>query len=116
MTSRELNARRAVGYCRVSTKAQAASGLSLGEQEAEIGRLCERKGFDLIDMRIEPGASGRSGRRPVLQKLVQDAASAQRTFDVVVFLNFSRFFRNLFESEFYRAKFLRHGVEMVSAT
>jgi DNA invertase Pin-like site-specific DNA recombinase len=57
---------RAVGYVRVSTETQGASGLGLEAQRAAIGAEAERRGWD-IEVAEEVG-SGRSVReRPVLR-------------------------------------------------
>jgi site-specific DNA recombinase len=50
----------------------------------------------------------------VLQSLVRDAAVKPQPFEFIVFLNFSRYFRNLMESELYRAKFEQLNISLVS--
>ncbi|MGI4878215.1 MAG: recombinase family protein [Janthinobacterium lividum] len=106
---------RAVAYCRVSTKRQAENELSLVEQQAEIERFCARKGWVLVAEYVERGASGTSGRRPVLQKMLGDARSRPRPFEIVVVFNLSRFFRNLVESETTRATLAKSGIQVHSA-
>ena len=55
---------RAIGYSRVSTTEQAASGASLEVQEAAIRADCDRRGWVLADVIHDVGVSGRDLRRP----------------------------------------------------
>jgi len=57
---------RVIGYIRVSTDEQQASGLGLEAQEAKIRSYCELYGLELIELRRD-AASGKSLRREGLQ-------------------------------------------------
>lgn len=57
---------RVLGYCRVSTTEQAANGISLDAQEAAIREECQRRGWQLLDVVKDEGASGKSMDRPGL--------------------------------------------------
>lgn len=54
---------RAVGYTRVSTDEQGASGLGLEAQQHAIGLEAKRRGFDLIEPIYVDVASGKSMKR-----------------------------------------------------
>lgn len=55
----------AVGYCRVSTEEQAASGLGLEAQRTEIEALAGRRGLSVIAWHTDAGISGATmGKRP----------------------------------------------------
>ena len=65
---------------------------------------------------IEPGASATDDRRPVFQRMLDQAASSERRFDVICVHSFSRFYRNGAEMELCIRKLHKHGVDVVSIT
>lgn len=107
---------RAIAYCRVSTSRQEKNELSLATQQQDAQVYATRMGFDLIECAVEKGMSARNDRRPELQRLIARASQKPRSFEVVIMWSTSRFFRNLIESELYRAKLAAQGVELLSAT
>src|SRR5437016_2852759 len=56
-----------VGYVRVSTDEQRSSGAGLEAQRASIIAECKKRGWELIEVLEDAGASGRSLRRPGIQ-------------------------------------------------
>jgi site-specific DNA recombinase len=80
---------RAVGYTRVSTDKQAASGLSLDAQEARIRAYAQAKGWEFIELFAEKGVSGRKDSRPELDALL----SRLDEFDAVIVPKIDRFGR-----------------------
>jgi len=50
---------RAIGYIRVSTDDQAASGLGLDAQRETITRAAAARGWDLVDVIVDAGVSGK---------------------------------------------------------
>jgi hypothetical protein len=63
---------RVVGYTRVSTDEQATSGLGLTAQRALIGAECERRGWELVQVFEDAGASGKAvSGRPALAKALE---------------------------------------------
>jgi DNA invertase Pin-like site-specific DNA recombinase len=67
-----------VGYVRVSTDEQASSGLGLDAQRAAITDECRRRGWELVEVFEDAGASGkRLAGRPALQ----DALNAVRSHE-----------------------------------
>jgi DNA invertase Pin-like site-specific DNA recombinase len=63
---------RVVGYTRVSTDEQATSGLGLKAQRALIGAECERRGWELVQVFEDAGASGKAvSGRPALAKALE---------------------------------------------
>lgn len=64
----ETTHRRVIGYTRVSTEEQAASGLGIEAQAVAIRVECERRGWTLVEIVTEEGgASGKSLERAKLQ-------------------------------------------------
>lgn len=59
---------KALGYCRVSTEDQAREGLSLEAQESKIHAYSTIKDFDLLEIIVDPGLSGKDMQRAGLQK------------------------------------------------
>lgn len=67
----ESNAKRSVGYVRVSTDRQAREGLSLDEQQRQVEARIATEGWEHVDTFIEAGVSGRKDDRPELAKLLE---------------------------------------------
>lgn len=64
---------RAYGYVRVSTDAQADSGLSIDEQQTKIRARCLENGWNLERIYVDAGVSGGIplGQRPEGDKLLR---------------------------------------------
>lgn len=64
----------AIGYIRVSTVGQAEEGVSLNAQQERIQAWCLANGYDLADVHVDAGVSGkRADNRPALQTALEDA-------------------------------------------
>lgn len=106
--------KRAVLYLRVSTGRQAAGDVSLPSQRDLTRRYCEAQGWSVVDEFVEPGASATDDRRPVFQRMLEDAKDGR--FGVICVHSFSRFYRNGAEMELTIRRLRKHGVEVVSVT
>ena len=97
---KEVTAKRAVIYCRVSTQNQGESGLSLAHQLNRCRSYCEAQDWQIVKEYSET-ASAKDLDRPEMQKLLLSANKNE--FDVVVTLKLDRLsrvprdFYNLFE-------------------
>lgn len=61
--------KQAIGYVRVSTDKQASEGVSLEAQEARINAWCAAHGYELVQVFVDAGISGkRMENRPELLK------------------------------------------------
>ena len=58
---------RVLGYARVSTNEQAASGAGLSVQEASIRAACESRGYELADFVADEGFSAKDLCRPGIE-------------------------------------------------
>ena len=59
----------AIGYIRVSTEKQANEGVSLEAQEARINAWCVANGYELVQVYVDAGISGKKmDNRPELLK------------------------------------------------
>ncbi len=63
---------RVVGYVRVSTEEQAGTGLGLGAQRTAIAEEAARRGWELVAIHEDAGASGKSmENRPALAEALE---------------------------------------------
>lgn len=111
-----IGVKRAALYLRVSTGRQAAGDVSIPSQRDLTQRYCEAQGWLVVDEFVEPGASATDDRRRVFQRMLEEACSPERRFDVICVHSFSRFYRNGAEMELTIRKLRKHGIEVVSTT
>src|SRR5579859_3545093 len=112
----EPTTKRAAVYLRVSTGKQALGEVSIPSQRELTRRHCETQGWTVVDEYVEPGASATDDRRPVFQRMLEDARSPERGFDLICVHAFSRFYRNGAEMELTIRHLHKLGVEVVSVT
>jgi DNA invertase Pin-like site-specific DNA recombinase len=100
---------RAGIYARVSTL-NGSQDPSM--QTRELEEYCQRRGWQIHDIYVDNGFSGKKDSRPQLNRMMQDAH--ERRFDVVVVWRFDRFARSV--SHLLRAleTFGALGIQFVS--
>jgi hypothetical protein len=108
--------KRAAVYLRVSTGRQAAGDVSIPSQRDLTRAHCEGQGWVVVAEFVEPGASATDDRRPAFQRMLEQARSPDRPFDVICAHAFSRFYRNGAEMELTIRQLRKSGVEVVSVT
>ncbi len=108
--------KRVALYLRVSTGRQAENDVSLPSQRDVTTRYCEAQGWEVVTEFVEPGASATDDKRPIFQKMLEQATSPERTFDVICVHSFSRFYRNGAEMEMTIRRLKKYGVDVVSIT
>jgi site-specific DNA recombinase len=88
-------AAKAVGYIRVSTDEQAASGYGLSTQEAAIKAFAASQGYELVDIISDPGISGASApaKREGFGRVLEMAAAG--TFSILLVYEFDRVARQI---------------------
>ena len=75
---------RVVGYVRVSTGEQAESGAGLEAQRQAIRLECDRRGWELVAIHEDAGASGKSLKgRPALAAAIEQVESGEASGIVV---------------------------------
>ena len=99
-------------YIRVSTDKQANEGDSLDEQERELKKFCEFKGYMIHRTHIEPGRSAKDTKRPEYQKLMADIKD--RKINAVVVKKLDRLSRSLMDFEGFMTVAQTHNVEFIS--
>lgn len=107
---------RAALYLRVSTARQAEQDVSIPDQRRQGETYCQDKGYDVVEVFIEAGASATTDRRPEFQRMIEAGTAKPAQFDIIVVHSFSRFFRDHFELEFHVRKLAKNGVKLVSIT
>jgi site-specific DNA recombinase len=103
-------------YVRVSTVRQAERDLSLPDQIAQCRAYCDARGWTVVEVFSEPGASALDDDRPVFQEMIYKATRIDKPFDFVVVHSLSRFSRDSLHSELYVRQLRKAGVELVSIT
>jgi site-specific DNA recombinase len=103
-------------YCRVSTKEQAQTNLSLPVQKKVCVEYCEREGLDVDKLFMERGESAKTIDRPEFQKLLSYCRQNKGRVQVVVVYDLSRFARDNVVHFAARAALHQYGVTLRSAT
>lgn len=103
---------KAVGYCRVSTTAQADNGQSLEVQEEKIRAMAVVQGVELVEIIIDAGESAKSLSRPGMTRLITlvDAGEVQ----AVIVAKLDRLTRSVRDLADILERFQRRGVSLVS--
>jgi site-specific DNA recombinase len=106
--------KRAVGYIRVSTQAQAKEGESLKTQEKQISDFIKnKKGWESVKIYSDKARSGSTDvGRSQFQQMIQRAKKGE--FQGIVFSRLSRFARNAGDFLHHRDMLRESGVELFS--
>jgi|NGEPerStandDraft_6_1074524.scaffolds.fasta_scaffold149227_1 DNA invertase Pin-like site-specific DNA recombinase len=87
---------RVVLYTRVSTREQSDSGAGLAAQESALRAEAQRRGWDVVDLLTDAGASGKSlHHRPELAKALELVDDGQA--DVLAVSKLDRLSRSVFD-------------------
>lgn len=98
-------------YVRVSTESQ-TEGESLEEQENELRKFCDYKGYKIHKLYIEKGRSGGNTNRPEYQALLKDIST--KKLNAVVVKKLDRLSRSLMDFESLMVILQTHQVEFIS--
>jgi len=101
-------------YARVSTGKQAERGLSIPSQIKEMEVYCKSKGWDIVKVYREPGASGRDENRPVFQDMIYEATKSSHPIDIIMTITTSRFFRDATQARVYKHILKKSNVGVVA--
>ncbi len=103
--------KKAIGYCRVSTQGQVDDGVSLEAQESKIRSWCELNGYELADICVDAGLSGKKAEnRPGLQQALQAVADG----DAICVYSLSRLARSTRDTLEISDYLTRRGADLVS--
>jgi DNA invertase Pin-like site-specific DNA recombinase len=103
---------RAIGYLRVSTEEQAASGLGLEAQEKRVRGYAELYELELVDVIVDAGVSAKTLERPGLARALErlDQGEAQ----VLLVAKLDRLTRSVVDLGELFERFGPDGAELVS--
>jgi DNA invertase Pin-like site-specific DNA recombinase len=91
-------AKKAVGYVRVSTEGQATQGVSMEAQEAKIRAWAAANDHDLVAIRVDEGISGgKVANRPALQEAISEACRQRAALVVYSLSRLARSTRDALE-------------------
>lgn len=104
---------RAVGYLRVSTDEQANSGAGLAAQRTAVEAEAARRGWQVVAVEVDAGASGRSlTGRPALASALDAVRSG--TADVLLVAKLDRLSRSLLDFAGLMARSQSEGWSLVA--
>jgi site-specific DNA recombinase len=104
--------RRVIGYVRCSTKGQAEEGVSLEVQDSRVRAYSLAKGWDLAEVVVDSGKSGKNMKRPMLSRLLADVKAG--TVEAVICLRLDRISRSVRDLMELLELFDKHKVAFVS--
>src|SRR5665213_858524 len=108
--------KKAVIYCRVSTKEQVDEGNSLHSQEKLCREYCHKNGFEIAETFIDQGESAKTANRPELQHLLDYCTLKKNDIGAVVIYKLDRISRNTDDYSKIRLLLKKYGVEIKSIT
>lgn len=102
---------KAIGYIRVSTEQQAEEGVSLAAQKAKIAAWCEVNDYELVDVHVDAGISGKSMDK---RQGLRDALAAVKKGGVLVVYSLSRLARSTKDTLAISEQLDKAGADLVS--
>jgi len=105
--------KRAVVYCRVSTKEQ-VSNLSLPVQEKACREWCAREGAEVVQVFVDRGESAKTAARPAFLEAL--AFCRKGRIDLFVVYSLSRFARSTHDHAVVSHELKSHGTALRSVT
>lgn len=108
--------RRAVIYCRVSTKEQVEEGNSLSTQEKNCREYAQKNGYEVAAIFVEQGESAKTADRTELKKLMSFCAIKKNDINAIISYKIDRISRNTDDYSQIRLLLKRYGVEIKSTS
>ncbi len=110
------NKKRAVIYCRVSTKEQVDEGGSLDSQKKVCLEYALKNSLDISEIFIEKGESAKNANRTELNRLLSYCTNKKNNIQAVIAYKIDRVARNIDDYREIRLLLKRYGVEIKSCT
>ena len=110
----EMEKKRAVAYCRVSTAGQVGEDkFGIESQREMIREYCDRNGIEIVNWYIDEGISGAEKKRPALSRLLEGEVTNPPTQYVVV-AKADRLARDINLYYGFKAKLQELNLEIIS--
>ena len=111
-----MQQKKAVLYCRVSTKEQVEEGNSLVTQERHCREYAHKHGFEVAALFVEQGESAKTADRTELRKLMSFCAVKKNSISAIIAYKIDRISRNIDDYSQIRIQLKRYGVEIKSTS
>lgn len=98
-------------YTRVSTTTQSEEGMSLDQQRDVLRKWCKENGY-VVAQEFEEASSAFKDNRPVFSKMLSLSLGRDKPFDIIVFYNQSRFYRDNLKREITQRRLEDAGVRL----
>ena len=108
--------KRAIIYCRVSTKEQVEDGNSLITQEKICRDWAIKNNFEIVCVFIEEGESAKNASRPELQKMLKFCAQSHKEIDALIIYKIDRLSRNTDDYSQLRIFFSKLKIQIISTS
>ncbi|MEN9921482.1 MAG: hypothetical protein RLZZ517_460 [Candidatus Parcubacteria bacterium] len=113
----QINLRKkAVIYCRVSTKEQVDEGNSLITQEKACREYAEKNGYEVVQVYIEQGESAKTTDRTELKKMLAFCSNKKNGINAIIVYKIDRLSRNTDDYSQLRILLKKYSVEIKSVT
>lgn len=109
-------AKRAVIYCRVSSKEQVDEGNSLVSQERLCREYALKEGYEIVEIFIEKGESAKTADRKEWLRLTAFCEDKKNHIDAVIAYKIDRVSRNMADYLQFKVRFKKHNVTIKSVT
>ena len=110
------NNKKAVIYCRVSTKEQVDEGGSLATQEKLCKEYALKNGYEIAYIFIEQGESAKNANRTELRRLIEYCTDKKNGISAVIAYKIDRIARNIDDYRYIRVLLKRYKVEIKSTS
>lgn len=110
------NSKRAVIYCRVSTKEQVDEGNSLVTQERLCREYALNQGLEIAEIFIEKGESAKTADRKELQRMLAYCGDRKEAVNAVIAYKIDRISRNIADYSYIKVKLKRYNIEIKSVS
>lgn len=116
MNKKILSVKRAVIYCRVSTKEQVDEGNSLVTQEKSCIDYAVKGGYETSKIYIEQGESAKTSNRTELQKMLAYCSDKKNYVSAIIVYKIDRLSRNTYDYGSLKVYFKKYGIEIKSVS
>lgn len=106
--------KKAAIYARVSTVAQAEEGFSIDGQIALLKDICAKNNYDVYDIYVDRGISGKNMNRPALVQMNEDARNGM--FDIIMVYKANRLARNTSDLLKMVEEYQKYNIEFKSVS